>query len=110
MREAAEGKQSAAEMLIRSRSGLAFCGCPGAYNRPEEPMTSNAHEHAITDVLMLAGVDRAEHHRKREDPPGVPVWTALEHLDIRRRTKRTRHVRARLDPSKVGDSGLASSM
>jgi hypothetical protein len=70
---------------------------PGASNRVEEPMTSNTPEDAITDLLVLAGVDRAERHRKRVDPPGVPVWATLEHLDIRRRTKRARHVRARLD-------------
>jgi hypothetical protein len=50
----------------------------------------------VPDVLVLAGIDRAERHRPR-DTPGVPVWELLEHLGMPRRSKGARHVRSRLD-------------
>jgi ribosome-binding protein aMBF1 (putative translation factor) len=54
----------------------------------------------VEDVVpgVLAAVDRAERHRVPEvDPPGVPVWSVLEHLAIPRRSRRARQVRGRLD-------------
>jgi hypothetical protein len=59
-------------------------------------MMSSTVEDTVSDVLVLAAVDRAEGHGGR-DTPGVPVWEALKHLDVPRRSKRARHVRARVD-------------
>jgi hypothetical protein len=62
---------------------------------------STTSEDTVSDVLVLAAVDRAERHSAR-DTPGVPVWDALKHLAIARRSKRARHVRARLDALQAG--------
>ncbi|HTU78249.1 MAG TPA: hypothetical protein VMF09_05760 [Solirubrobacteraceae bacterium] len=48
-----------------------------------------------SDELVLAGVERAERHDARASR-AVPVWTILEHLDVRRRSHVARHVAARL--------------
>jgi ribosome-binding protein aMBF1 (putative translation factor) len=65
----------------------------------EEPMMSSAPVDEVVPVgLVLAAVDRAERHRGSEvDPPGVPVWSVLEHLGTPRRSRRARQVRGRLD-------------
>jgi hypothetical protein len=65
----------------------------------EEPMMSSTPvEDVVPGVLVLAAVDRAERHRvPKVDPPGVPVWSVLEHLATPRRSRRAREVRARLD-------------
>jgi ribosome-binding protein aMBF1 (putative translation factor) len=62
----------------------------------EEPMMSNVVVDAVSDVLVLAAIDRAERHRGR-DVPGVPIWTVLGHVDVAARSKRAREVRLRLD-------------
>jgi ribosome-binding protein aMBF1 (putative translation factor) len=62
----------------------------------EEPMMSNVAVDGVSDVLVLAAIDRAERHSGR-DIPGVPLWTVLGHLDVAARSKRAREVRVRLD-------------
>jgi DNA-binding XRE family transcriptional regulator len=69
---------------------------PGASNRLEEPKMSNVVVDAVSDVLVLAAIDRAERHSGR-DIPGAPIWTVLRHLDVAARSKRAREVRVRLD-------------
>jgi DNA-binding XRE family transcriptional regulator len=52
----------------------------------------------VSDVLVLAAIDRAERHSGRgRDTQAAPVWAVLKHLDIASRTKRAREVRVRLD-------------
>jgi ribosome-binding protein aMBF1 (putative translation factor) len=61
-------------------------------------MSSARVDDVVPVVLVLAAVDRAERHRVPEmDPPGVPVWSVLEHLATPRRSRRARQVRERLD-------------
>jgi ribosome-binding protein aMBF1 (putative translation factor) len=61
-------------------------------------MSSAPVEDVVPGVLVLAAVDRAERHRvPRLDPPGVPVWSVLEHLATPRRSRRSREVGTRLD-------------
>jgi DNA-binding XRE family transcriptional regulator len=62
----------------------------------EEPMMSSVAVGEVSDVLVLAAIDRAERHSGR-DARGVPVWAVLGHLDVASRTKRARVVRDRLD-------------
>jgi hypothetical protein len=70
-------------------------------------MMSNDLEHAISESLVLAAVDRAERHRTGERT-GVPIWLVLEHLEIPKRSSRARVVRARLET--LGDvNALARS-
>jgi hypothetical protein len=57
---------------------------------------STTSDDKLSDALVLAAVDRAERH-SGSDTPGVPVWDALKHLDVARRSRRARDVRARLD-------------
>jgi ribosome-binding protein aMBF1 (putative translation factor) len=59
-------------------------------------MMSNATVDVVTDVLVLAAIDRADRHSGRATP-GVPIWAVLSHLDVAARSKRAREVRARLD-------------
>jgi ribosome-binding protein aMBF1 (putative translation factor) len=65
----------------------------------EEPTMSNTPvDDVVPGVLVLAAVDRAERHRRAKvDPPGVPVWGVLGHLDAAARSRRARQVRERLD-------------
>jgi hypothetical protein len=60
-----------------------------------------------SDELVLAAVERAALHHAR-DTPAVPVWSVMEHLDLRRRTAAARHVVSRLDALHAG-GWLASS-
>ncbi len=61
-------------------------------------MSSARVDDVVPVVLVLAAVDRAERHRvPTVDPPGVPVWSVLEHLGTPRRSRRAREVRGRLD-------------
>jgi hypothetical protein len=70
-------------------------------------MMSNDLEHAISESLVLAAVDRAERHRTGERT-GVPIWLVLEHLEIPKRSSRARVVRGRLET--LGDvNALARS-
>jgi hypothetical protein len=41
----------------------------------------------IPDAMILAAIERTALHRGR---PGVPIWTILEHLGLRRRARRVR--------------------
>jgi hypothetical protein len=50
---------------------------------------------APSDELLLAAIERACRHDARPNP-AVPVWTILEHLDIRKRTAGALHVGERL--------------
>jgi DNA-binding XRE family transcriptional regulator len=59
-------------------------------------MSSAPVDDVVSDVVVLAAIDRAERHSGRATR-GVPVWAVLEHLDLANRSKRARHVRARLD-------------
>jgi DNA-binding XRE family transcriptional regulator len=59
-------------------------------------MSSARVDVVVSDVLVLAAIDRAERHSGR-DARGVPVWALLRHLDVATRTKRAREVRERLD-------------
>ena len=59
-------------------------------------MMSSVPVDAVSDVLVLAAIDRAERH-SGGDTPGVPIWTVLGHLDVVARSKRAREVRVRLD-------------
>ena len=59
-------------------------------------MMSSVAVDVVSDVLVLAAIDRAERHSGR-GVPGVPIWTVLRHLDIAARSKRAREVRVRLD-------------
>jgi ribosome-binding protein aMBF1 (putative translation factor) len=71
----------------------------------EEPMSSTAVDDVVSEVLVLAAVDRAErHHGGKADPPGVPIWSVLEHLGTPRRSRRAREVRERLDELVAGGS------
>jgi DNA-binding XRE family transcriptional regulator len=54
----------------------------------------------VSDVLVLAAIDRAECHSGR-DARGVPIWAVLGHLDTATRTKRAREVRDRLEALEV---------
>jgi DNA-binding XRE family transcriptional regulator len=59
----------------------------------------------VSDVLVLAAIDRAERHSGRgRDTQAVPVWSVLKHLDVASRTKRAREVRVRLDGLVVAGS------
>lgn len=62
----------------------------------------------VSDVLVLAAVERAERHQKPRGRgmPGVAVWEVLEHLGIATRSRRARRVRARLD-ALVGSGSLS---
>jgi DNA-binding XRE family transcriptional regulator len=61
-------------------------------------MMSSTPVDVVSDVLVLAAIDRAERHSGRgRETGGVPVWAVLKHLDIASRTKRAREVRVRLD-------------
>jgi len=61
-------------------------------------MSSAPVDEVVPVGLVLAAVDRAERHRvPAVDPPGVPVWSVLEHLATPRRSRRAREVRGRLD-------------
>lgn len=57
---------------------------------------SSPSEDTVTEVLVLAAIDRAERHSGR-DEPGVPLWGVLRHLEIASRTRRARQVRGRLE-------------
>jgi hypothetical protein len=51
----------------------------------------------IPDVLVMAAVERAERHRQLPvNVPGAPIWQVLEHLEVARRGRAARHVRALL--------------
>ena len=56
---------------------------------------SSTSEEAVTEVLVLAAIDRAQRHSGR-DEPGIPLWGVLRHLEIASRTGRARQVRGRL--------------
>ena len=58
----------------------------------------------ISDVLVLAAMERAERHRARGHSD-IPIWTILEHLDIPRRSAIARRVR-----SQIGALELAGSL
>jgi hypothetical protein len=73
----------------------------------DDPDTRAARAEMPSDELVLAAVERAARHHAR-DTPAVPVWSVLEHLDLRRRTAAARHVVARLDALHAG-GWLASS-
>jgi ribosome-binding protein aMBF1 (putative translation factor) len=60
----------------------------------EEPM-SNTPADEVTDMLVLAAVDRAERHSERA-ARAVPIWEVLGHLGVAGRTRRARHVRVAL--------------
>jgi hypothetical protein len=49
----------------------------------------------ISDVLVLAAMERAERHRARGHSD-IPIWTILEHLDIPRRSAMARRVRSQI--------------
>lgn len=68
---------------------------------------SNAPEDAISELRVLAAIDRAERHRAGESP-GIPVWLILEHLEIPKRSWRARLVRVRLEALE-GTNALARS-
>jgi len=50
----------------------------------------------ITDVLVLAAVDRAVRHQQKGTPRAVPAWAVYEHVDVSSRSRAGRCVRARL--------------
>src|SRR5271165_6012737 len=76
---------------------LRAVGClPGPPIRLEEPMMSSVAVDVVSDVLVLAAIDRAERHSGK-DARGVPVWAVLKHLDVASRSKRAREVRVRLE-------------
>jgi len=58
-------------------------------------------EDVVGDELVLAGVERAQRHAA-EPGRGVPVWAIREHLDIPKRTARSRQLAARLDVLEAG--------
>jgi hypothetical protein len=58
--------------------------------------TPKEHREPITELLVLSALDRGERHRT-QTAPGVPIWTILEHVDARKRSKRAREVRAVLE-------------
>jgi ribosome-binding protein aMBF1 (putative translation factor) len=62
---------------------------------------SNTPVDEVSDVLVLAAIDRAERHKERK---GAPIWEVLGHLDIAWRTKRARHVRALLEALETSGS------
>jgi ribosome-binding protein aMBF1 (putative translation factor) len=64
---------------------------------------SNTPADEVSDVLVLAAIDRAEHHKERARK-GAPIWEVLGHLDIAWRTKRARHVRALLEALETSGS------
>ncbi|HLH13363.1 MAG TPA: hypothetical protein VKV16_01135, partial [Solirubrobacteraceae bacterium] len=70
------------------------------------PAPAGPHPARPTDELVLAAVERAARHDAR-GCPAVPVWTILEHLDVRRRSAVARHVRTRLDA--LAAAGLLES-
>jgi hypothetical protein len=57
---------------------------------------SNASEEAVTEVMVLAAIDRAQRHSGRPDP-AVMAGEMLKHLQIASRTRRARHVRDQLE-------------
>jgi len=57
----------------------------------------------ITDVLVLAAVDRAERHRAR-DRPEVPTWAVAEHVGVRPRS--IAHVFMRYKLEELTEAGL----
>lgn len=48
-------------------------------------MSTSSHAD-VSDVLILAAIDRAIRHRARDG--GVPVWVILDHLSLPRRSRR----------------------
>ena len=62
---------------------------------------SNTPVDEVSDVLVLAAIDRAERHKERK---GAPIWEVLGHLDIAWRTKRARQVRALLEALETSGS------
>jgi hypothetical protein len=65
----------------------------------------NTPTNAAADTTLLAAVERAERHQTRPDT-GVPIWTILDHLDIRKRTAAARHIRTRLAELQTTDQLL----
>jgi hypothetical protein len=51
---------------------------------------------AISDVVILAAIERAQLHRTNEIHTAVPSWSILDHLEIGRRSAPARHVRSRI--------------
>jgi ribosome-binding protein aMBF1 (putative translation factor) len=68
----------------------------------EEPM-SNTPADEVTDMLVLAAVDRAERHGDRATR-AVPIWEVLGHLGVAVRTRRARHVRVSLEALEASGS------
>ncbi|MCW3020019.1 MAG: hypothetical protein JWN10_2327 [Solirubrobacterales bacterium] len=50
----------------------------------------------ITDVLVLAAVDRAVRHERTGTPRAAPPWAVFEHLGVSSRSRAGRSVRAQL--------------
>ena len=68
-------------------------------------MSSAPVDVVVSDVLVLAAIDRAERHSSRgREARGVPVWAVLRHLDVASRSKRAREVRAQLDALEAAGS------
>jgi hypothetical protein len=59
----------------------------------------------INDDLILAAIERAEHHHGYQ---GAPDWEIVEHLSVARRSKKAGQVKARL-PELVRDGFLGES-
>jgi len=59
----------------------------------------------ITDVLVLAAVDRAVRHEPRGMPRAAPVWAVYEHVGVSSRSRAGRCLRARL--TALDGSGLS---
>jgi hypothetical protein len=72
--------------------------------QPKEEPTINTPADVISDVLVLAAMERAERHRARGHSD-IPIWTILEHRDIPRRSAMARRVR-----SQIGALELAGSL
>jgi hypothetical protein len=68
---------------------------------------SNTSTDGITDVLVLAAVDRAVRHSREGIPRSVPVWAVYEHAGVSRRSRAARRVRAQL--AAMDGSGLQRS-
>ncbi|HSZ14386.1 MAG TPA: helix-turn-helix transcriptional regulator [Solirubrobacteraceae bacterium] len=64
---------------------------------------SNTPVDEVSDVLVLAAVDRAERH-SASITKGVPIWQVLDHLAIASRTKRARRARALLQELEASGS------